>query len=130
MARTAGEQEAAAALEKRFHFQENILPLILIGAGVLVAVFNALVLAQPSQNAGLTADEISFGLGVGRGEAAGTYFTEAGKLLLVQIPCLFAGLLFCASVLGSAFGTLGAVLKNCSPSPCWAGRSTCPSAWA
>ena len=112
LARTAGEQAEAAARTKRFHFQENILPLILIGAGVLVAVFNALVLAHPSQNAGLTADEISWGMGVGRGEAAGAYFAGAGKLLLVQIPCLFVGLFFCAAVMGSAFGTLGSVLKK------------------
>jgi|GEM_PF-1243584 len=112
LARTAGEQEEAAARERRFHFQENILPLILIGAGVLVAVFNALVLAKPSQNAGLTPDELSWGLGVSRGEAAAAYFAGAGKLLLVQIPCLLAGLFFCASVMGSAFGTLGTVLKK------------------
>ena len=112
LARTAGEEAEAADREKRFHFQENILPLILIGAGVLVAVFNALVLAQPSHNAGLTADELSWGVGVSRGEAAAAYFAGAGTLLLVQIPCLLAGLFFCASVLGSAFGTLGAVLKK------------------
>lgn len=112
LARTAGEQEEADARERRFHFQENILPLTLIGAGVLVAVFNALVLAKPSQNAGLTADELSWGLGVSRGEAAAAYFAGAGKLLLLQIPCLLAGLFFCASVLGSAFGTLGVVLKK------------------
>ena len=112
LARTAGEQAEAAEREKRFHFQENILPLILIGAGVLLAVFNALVLARTSQNAGLTADELSWGMGVGRGEAAGAYFAGAGKLLLVQIPCLFVGLFFCASVMGSAFGTLGSVLKK------------------
>ena len=112
LARTAGEQAEAEERAKRFHFQENILPLILIGAGVLVAVVNALVLAQPSLNAGLTADEISAGMGVGRADAAGAYFAEAGKLLLVQIPCLFVGLFFCASVMGSAFGTLGTVLKK------------------
>ena len=112
LARTAGEEEEAAERQRRYHFQENILPLILIVAGVLVAVFNGLVLAKPSYNAGLTADELSLGLGVSRGQAAGTYFAGAGKLLLVQIPCLFAGLLVCASLVGSAFGSLGTVLKK------------------
>ena len=112
LARTAGEQEETAARERRFHFQENVLPLILIGAGLLVAVFNALVLSRPSLNASLTADEVAQGLGVTWGAAVAAYFSEAGQLLLVQIPCLFAGLFVCVSLMGSAFGTLGTVLKK------------------
>ena len=30
----------------------------------------------------------------------------------MQIPCLFAGLFVCASLMGSAFGSLGPVLKK------------------
>lgn len=112
VARAQGEQKNAAAIQNHYRFQEHTLPLILIGAGVVVALFNALVFAQSSENAGLTPDEVSLGMGTSRGEAAINYFKGAAALLVIQIPCLLAGLFFCAAVMGSAFGTLGTALKK------------------
>ncbi len=110
--RIRAEEAEHAEHQKHSRFQEHTLPLIFTAAGVLVAVFNGLVLAQPSQNTGLTANELSWGLGVSRSQAALTYFTGAATLLVIQIPCLLAGLMACTSLLGSAFGTLSVVLKK------------------
>ena len=107
LARAQGEKKDAQAIQDHFRFQEHTLPLILIAAGGVVALFNALVLAQPSENAGITR-----GTGTPLGQAAITYITNAAALLVVQIPCLLAGLFFCAAVMGSAFGTLGSALKK------------------
>jgi len=118
LSRTAAEEEAAAEIARKHRFQENILPIIFIVAGLLLAVFNAFVM-QPWMESAIAAaigvPQVGGGITsvtIDHSQAALTYFSNAGQLLLVQIPCLFAGLLVCAALLDSAFGTISSVLKK------------------
>ena len=107
-ARSDYDQEVEADVARVHRRQEVILPLVMIGVGIFVALINAFVLAPMSAS---SADW--FGVGTeSRAELALAYLIGAGILLALQVPCLFAGLLAIVALLGSAFGQLGSVLRK------------------
>lgn len=103
VSRSKLEEELAADIAKKHHFQENILPLILIGVGFALLLLNTLVLAP---KAGMGWD-ITNAADVRVGALIGSVL-----LLAIQLPCLFAGLLIISALFGSAFGSITSALKK------------------
>lgn len=104
LARTKLQDDLAEDMARRHHFQENLLPLIFLGAGLLLLLVNAFVLVPMLGTA-----YGSLQLGIGVSIAALIYFFI---LFLVQLPCLFVGILVISKLFGSAFGTLTTALKK------------------
>ena len=116
LAASAGKTDLAAALtgtaEAQHHFRERILPLIIAGSGLGLALANAFLLAP------LEVELImkSWGLtGSTSGESLNPALyslAKRGIWLVVQLPILLAAIFAVAKIFSTSFGTLGAaVLK-------------------
>lgn len=103
MARTKLQDDLAEQMAKRHHFQENILPLIFLGAGLLLLLINSFVLVPKLGSV------YNVPFSVGEQVAALIYYFI---LFLIQLPCLFVGILVISKLFGSAFGTLTTALKK------------------
>jgi uncharacterized Zn finger protein (UPF0148 family) len=102
-ARTKLDEEIAADTARKHHFQENVLPLILIGAGLALLLFNAFFMSPRVVEV--------WGFGGGGSPWLDTLIASV-MLLAIQIPCLLAGLFAIAALFGSAFGSLGTAMKK------------------
>ncbi|MEM7626264.1 MAG: hypothetical protein AAF333_11770 [Planctomycetota bacterium] len=103
LSRSKLEDDLAADMAQRHHVQENILPLIFLGCGLVLLLINAFVLV-PMQD-GIY--DVPFGLSLSIG-AVIVYII----LFAIQMPCLFAGILIISKLFGSAFGELFTALKK------------------
>ncbi|MEM1447301.1 MAG: hypothetical protein AAGF84_14680 [Planctomycetota bacterium] len=103
-ARSKLQEDLAADMAKRHHFQEKLLPLIFLGVGALLLLINAFVLMTPT-------NRISYDMPDG---AIGNVVALIGFSILfaVQLPCLFVGILIVSKLFGSAFGELFTALKK------------------
>lgn len=104
IARTKLQDELAADMAKRHHFQEKILPLIFLAVGALLLLVNAFLLMTEANRA-------NYGMPDG---VTGNLTALFAYLILfaVQLPCLFVGILIVSKLFGSAFGELFAALKK------------------
>lgn len=102
-ARTKLQDDLAADTAKRHHFQEKTLPMILIGIGFAFLLINTMVLAPKVMD--------DWGL-ASTGEARVAAIIDSGLLFVIQLPCLFIGILIISSLFGSAFGSLTDALKK------------------
>lgn len=117
LAASAGKTNLAAALsgdtEEQHHFWERILPLIIAGSGLGLALANAFLLAPLVEVELITK---SWGLtGSTSGESLNLALyslAKRGIWLVVQLPILLVGIFVVAKIFSTSFGTLGAaVLK-------------------
>ncbi|MEO0514065.1 MAG: hypothetical protein AAF086_02070 [Planctomycetota bacterium] len=104
IARSKLQDELAADLAKRHHFQEKTLPLIFLGGGVLLLLVNAFLLMTP-------VNRLSYDMPDG---ITGNLVALISYLILfaVQLPCLFVGILIVSKLFGSAFGELFSAIKK------------------
>ena len=107
--RAAYDQQVAEQTQQRFQRQENTVPLIVAAAGLLVMLFNALVIAPQFEETLLALTVMRFAP-----EASMTVetFIKSAVQLALQVPCLLAGLFVIAALFGSNFGTLTSALKK------------------
>lgn len=103
LARTKLQDDLASEMAQRHHFQENLLPLIFLGAGAVLMMVNAFVLVP------MIGGMFDLPFSVGMSIEALIYFFI---LFTIQIPCLFVGILIISKLFGSAFGTLSSALKK------------------
>ncbi|MBB6430531.1 zinc-ribbon domain-containing protein [Algisphaera agarilytica] len=103
IARTRLQEDLAADMEKRHHFQEKTLPLIFLGIGAVLLLLNAFVLTP------MLGDVLSLPMSVG--ESVGALIVYV-ILFAIQLPCLFIGILVISKLFGSAFGELFSALKK------------------
>lgn len=112
-ARTKLQDDLAADMAKRHHFQEKTLPLVFLGIGALLLLFNAFVLTP------MLGDVLNIPLGLGESVVALIiYFV----LFAIQLPCLFMGILIVSKLFGSAFGELFSALKKLAALALMAGQ--------
>ena len=113
LARTKLQEDLAADMQRHHRFQENTLPLIFLGAGALLLLLNALVLIPK--------------LGGVMGQSSGIADAIVGLIyctvvFVVQLPCLFVGILIVSKIFGSAFGELLTALKKLAAMALLAGQ--------
>jgi len=104
LARAKLQDDLAADMAKRHHFQEKTLPLIFLAVGAVLLLVNAFLLMTE-------VNRFSYGMPSG---IAGNLAALIGYLILfaVQLPCLFVGILIVSKLFGSAFGELFSALKK------------------
>ena len=85
------------------------MPLAVAGAGLMVLMVNALLIAPRYETTGLAVAVPRFAPEAGM--VAETFIKSAVQLAL-QVPCLLAGLFAIAALFGSNFGTLTSALKK------------------
>ena len=108
-ARAAYDRQVADDTNRKFHRQENVIPLIVAGVGLLVLLFNAFVIAPRIEQTLLATFMNRFAP-----ESSMTVetFIKSVVLLALQVPCLLAGLFTIAALFGSSFGSLTSALKK------------------
>ena len=102
--RTRLQEDLQRDMERTHRRQERTLPLVFLGVGVLIMLLNAAVLApQTPMSLGLSET-------MSRPAIIGWTLLISAIFFVLQLPCLFVGIVIVSKLFGSAFGTLTSVV--------------------
>ncbi len=102
--RTRLQEDLQRDMERTHRRQERTLPLVFLSVGVLIALLNAAVLApQTPMSLGLSET-------MSRPAIIGWTLLISAVFFMLQLPCLFVGIVIVSKLFGSAFGTLTSVV--------------------
>lgn len=100
------DRDALAAETQALHFrQETLYPLILLGAGLALLLFNAMVLFPKALNSSVWAQ--AFAMQVDWLDSVWLYTKATGAQIIMQLPLMVAAIFLTAALFSSSYGTLG-----------------------
>lgn len=101
------DDQVAMDVARKHHFQENILPLILAGIGLVLLIANVMVLYPKLDEQIIIATRV-----VPNAPIQVEALVLSAVKLFLQVPCLLAGLFAIAAMFGSSFGDLFTAMKK------------------